>query len=100
MKMKYYGLSEQRIKGVIRRPKRIEEGIVENTIAVMKPAGSRKNPTEIWVMYQLKKKKSEIGGKKIENKKIKIISAWRYPGTSPKNNPIPEEILEEIKNII
>ncbi|MDO8529335.1 MAG: hypothetical protein Q7S18_01565 [bacterium] len=32
--------------------------------------------------------------------KLKIISAWRYPGMSPKNNPIPEEILREIKNSV
>ena len=30
--------------------------------------------------------------------KIKIISAWKYPGISPKGKsiPIPEEILEEL----
>lgn len=28
--------------------------------------------------------------------RVKIISAWRYPGVSPKNNPIPEEILNEL----
>jgi hypothetical protein len=31
--------------------------------------------------------------------RVKIISAWRYPGISPKNNPIPEEILDEINNM-
>lgn len=33
-------------------------------------------------------------------RRLRIISAWRYPGISPKNNPIPEEILGEIKGII
>jgi hypothetical protein len=31
------------------------------------------------------------------NRKIRIISAWRYPGVSPKNNPVPKDILEEIQ---
>jgi len=34
-KMKYYGLSAQKILGVIRSSKRKEDGIVKNTIAVM-----------------------------------------------------------------
>ena len=33
------------------------------------------------------------------NQQIRIISAWVYPGISPKNNPIPEDILREIKEI-
>jgi len=36
---------------------------------------------------------------KFNNYKINIISAWRYPGVSPKRNPIPEEILNEIRSI-
>jgi hypothetical protein len=157
-KMHYYGLSEQKVLGVIRNPKRIETGIVENTVAVMLPVGSiKKGPVkpkwgrpvfgnafnddeiseekkkeeswnqEIWVMYQIKNSKSQAvivpseehfpkqGKEKdkntiIENLKFKIknhtksklciISAWRYPGVSPKNNPIPEEILREISEII
>jgi hypothetical protein len=108
MKMKYYGLSQQRIKRVIKNPERIEEGIVEKTIACMQTAGTSKHPHEIWTMYQLsqpkvKSLKSESSAdklKKLEAKKLTIISAWRYPGKSPKNNPIPEEILNEIKNLI
>jgi hypothetical protein len=30
----------------------------------------------------------------------KIISAWRYPGVSPKRNAIPEEIMDEVKDLI
>ena len=121
MKLKYYGLSQQRITRVIKSPQRIEEGIVENTIAVMQPASTRRADyssmrggppsmntkdgkkawtSEIWAMYQLK----GIGRAKQENKdnllnkqkQFKIISVWRYPGVSPKRNPIPQEILEEL----
>lgn len=113
-KMKFYGLSEQKVLGVIKRPKRKEEGIVKNTIAVMQPVsvkmdakGNLSWKTEIWAMYQTRKaRKSKVASlKSKENLKmdffqkllnpdrIKIISAWRYPGVSPKNNPIPEEIL-------
>lgn len=150
-KMHYYGLSEQKVLGVIRSPKRIETGIVENTVAVMLPVGNIKKGIqkpkwgrpvfmssqgeegsvenkdeeswnqEIWVMYQLKSqnvkretqnvgsekeiskfknsKMQELQNKINSDKKITIISAWRYPGVSPKNNPIPEEILREIEEI-
>lgn len=93
-KMKQYGLSQQRVRRIIRSPKRTEEGIVKNTIAVMQPVslkmkeGKESWKQEIWAMYQLGNKKSKA--------KYKIISAWRYPGISPKNNPVPKEILEEL----
>ena len=35
----------------------------------------------------------------LKAKSFKIISAWRYPGISPKRNPIPDEILEELRAI-
>lgn len=81
--------------------------------------------SEIWVMYQLRDKKEkrdnniddkEIGNQKdivdfdaawekLEsklnlNKKIRVISAWRYPGVTDKNDPIPAEIMREIEDII
>jgi hypothetical protein len=126
-KMKFYGLSPQRVLRVIRAPQRTEEGIVEKTIAVMQPASrrrvsaSRGGPAreiwsqEIWAMYQLRGSgaisKSQFPiSKKIpnpkfqklqtKNYKLKIISAWRYPGMSSRNNPIPEEILTEIKDVL
>ena len=86
-KMRYYGLSSQRIKRIIRHPARIEEAIVSNMIGVMQPAG-RKKYSEIWAMYQIVKSK------------FRIITAWRYPGKSSGRNPIPDEILEEIRSII
>ena len=102
-KMRYYRLSEQRIKRVLRNPLRVEEGVAPRTIAVMQPAGSKKHPYEIWVMYQLRQSrrnsKSEIRNSKQKGKEMKIISAWRYPGKSPKRNPIPEEILQEIQDL-
>lgn len=93
-KMAFYGLSEQRVKRVISHPDRIEEGIAPNTIACMQAAGSKKRRQEIWTMYQ---KKSKV---KSQRPKAIIISAWRYPGKSPKKNPIPQEILEEIKGFL
>lgn len=118
-KMKFYGLSEQKVLGIIRRPKRKEEGIVKNTIAVMQPVSPKLDKdgktvwkTEIWAMYQTRKAgnaKSKIANPKqvldpkfqnlqnlLNPPKKKIISAWRYPGVSPEKNPIPEEILREI----
>lgn len=145
-KMHFYGLSEQKVLGVIRAPKRIETSIVENVVAVMIPVGNIKigpqkpkwgRPVfgnahsaeeiseekkkeeawnqEIWVMYQTKSQEKKfkdktLGEKKDEkiaklqkqinsSKQITIISAWRYPGVSPKNNPIPEDVLREIEEI-
>ena len=145
-KMHFYGLSQQKVLGVIRAPKRIETSIVENVVAVMIPVGNitkgiakpkwgrpvftnsqiseneeekKKEESwnqEIWVMYQTKSQEKKfkdktLGEKKDEkiaklqrqinaSKQLTIISAWRYPGVSPKNNPIPEEILREIEEII
>lgn len=112
-KMAFYGLSPDRVKRVMRNPKRVEEGIAENTIAVMQLGTNLKKPSEVWVMYQLKtnnqKPTTQSPGKLpvsrnkslVNNnfsKKI-IISAWRYPGTSPegKKIPVPAEILEELQ---
>ena len=32
--------------------------------------------------------------------KIKIITAWRYPGKSPERDPVPQEVLREIRKIL
>lgn len=89
-KMRYYGLSEARLKRVLNNPKRKELGIAEGTVAIMQSMGSKKHPTEIWLMYQNLKKG-----------KIRIITAWRYPGKSPIRGPIPIplDILEELGEI-
>lgn len=121
-KMQYYGISQQRVLRVIRAPQRIETGIVENTIAAMQPSsmktdkeGKRTWGQEIWVMYQIKNKKpktkdqkkdpknrklQEIRDRLNSDKSIRIISAWKYPGVTSENDPIPEEILREIAEII
>ncbi len=74
-KMKFYNLSEKRLKKLLLYPERQELGIAPGTIAVMQTVGSKKRPTEIWLMYQ------NVKGKK------KIITAWRYPGKSPIGQP-------------
>lgn len=107
--MQYYGISESRIKRIIRYPRRIEEGVADNTIAVMQPADSKRYQ-EIWVMYTLTKNKET----KIENNeeevafktwrpndsKIRIITAWKYPGKSPERDPVPAEIIQEIQTLL
>lgn len=119
--MKYYQLSKQKVLGILRRPDRIEKGIAgRGTIAVMQAVspkivdGKKVWKQEIWMMYEKKRatrKKIQktvdgvVGGNTpIQNlrdrlsqtQQIRIISAWRYPGVSPKNNPIPESIFREI----
>ena len=90
-KMRFYKLSEQRVRRVINSPKRTEEGIAPNTVAMMQPASYKSNKShktywtqEIWIMAQK------------TNKKLKIISAWRYPGMTKQGEPLPEEILKEL----
>lgn len=90
-KMRYYRLTEPRVRRIIRHPTRIEEGIFENAIACMQPAGG-KNYAEIWTLYVLAGDRG--------TKKIKVITAWRYPGKSPARDPIPAEVLREIKSIL
>lgn len=93
--MRFYNLSENRLKRVLRNPNRKEDGIAPETLAVMQRTGTKKHPTEIWVMYQIIKSK-------VKGQKLKVISAWRYPAISPvgKEIPIPKDILEELNKII
>jgi molecular chaperone DnaK (HSP70) len=115
-KMQQYNLSEQRVTRIIRAPKRTEEGIAEKTIAVMQPGGTVKRDAkgketwtqEIWVMFvrqSAKNSQQKTEDTRDNNPRfllpahcsLKIISAWRYPGMSPKRNPIPDEILRELE---
>jgi hypothetical protein len=92
-KMRQYQLSESRLKRVLRQPERKEIGIAPGTTAVMQTCGSKKHPKEIWLMYQTTTQSS-----KQKTQKLKIISAWRYPGISPQGQPltIPEDIVQEL----
>jgi hypothetical protein len=85
--MRFYKLSEQRILRILNSPSRVEEGIAPNTIAMMQSAGSVKHPHEIWTMIQETKVRR------------KIISAWKYPGKTKPGDPLPEEILRELKMV-
>jgi hypothetical protein len=106
-KMRQYGLSEQRVKRVIKNPKRKEEGVAKDTVAVMQPISSKTIKgkevwkQEVWVMFQNKVKSKNLSSALSLKRRggIRIISAWRYPGVSPEKNPIPEEILRELGNI-
>jgi len=97
-KMRQYNLSESRLKGVLRKPDRKELGIAPRTIGIMQITGTKKHPTEIWLMYQRVNSKSQAPNSKRKGEMIKIISAWRYPARSPIGElpPIPEDILWEI----
>lgn len=92
--MRFYGISEGRVRRIIRFPKRIEEGVADNTIAVMQPAGTKRYQ-ELWVMYKAQKPRA-----KGEKPKIKIITAWRYPGKAPERDPVPREVLEEVRKLL
>ena len=86
-KMRQYGFSEAQLRRLLKNYDRRELGIAPETIAVSCRTGTKKHPTEAWLMYQ------NVG------KQIKIITAWRYPAISPKRDriPIPDEIIRELK---
>ena len=86
-KMRWYRLTEARVKRIIRHPARVEEGVIGGAIACMQPTDG-KNYSEIWVMYAVKEKQ------------IIVITAWRYPGKSPERDPVPQKVLGEVRSII
>lgn len=83
-KLREHALSVSRILRAIHSPDRIESGLAENTIAVIKKAGSVKHPFEIWVMF------SDKTGERT------IISAWRYPGVTKPGEALPEGLINRI----
>lgn len=91
-KMRQYRFSEKRVLRILRKPDRKEEGIAEGTIANMQITGTKKHPTEAWMMYFVLKRP----------KGIKIISAWRYPGRTPEGMrpAIPEDTIRELNKLI
>jgi len=103
IKMRQYGLSKVKLINLIHKPERKEQGIVLGTTAVMRTNPVRnydykrlisnkaskvykKAPGEIWLMY-----------KDIKSER-RIISCWRYPGTTKPGEqiPIPADIRSEI----
>ena len=111
IKMRQYGLSKQKLLGIIYKPERKEKGIAPGTLAVMKTnkvffktkkisvAGAwqapKRAPGEIWIMFRDTRPSS-----KLEPATRKIISAWRYPGISKPGEeiPIPDDIRQELEN--
>jgi len=96
-KMRQYRFSQKRVLRILRKPDRKEEGIVPGTIAAMQIAGTKKHPTEVWMMYQTIKSKV-----KSQKSKVRVISAWRYPGRTPIDQRpiIPEDTLGELEKIL
>jgi hypothetical protein len=98
-KLRQYGLSENRVKRVIKSPVRVEKGIAEDTIAFMQPSsykrvnGDRTWSQEIWTM--VRHVPYYVDGKKVM--KTKVISAWRYPGKTRPGEQLPSEIFAEIE---
>lgn len=88
-KMRFYRLSSSRVKRVIRHPARVEQGVLEGAVAVMSPAES-KTYSEIWVMYLPSENKEQL----------RIITAWRYPGKSPERDPVPDNVLKEVRKVL
>ena len=57
-----------------------------------------KNPlSALNTKYPLRPNSSEASQIPNTANQIRIISAWRYPGVSPKRHQIPEEILRELE---
>lgn len=98
-KMIFYRLSESGVKRVLYHPDRVEEGIAPETVASMKKAGSQKHPYEIWIMYQkIRLAGREKKGLLVNSSRMRIISAWRYPGQSSpgKKIEIPDDVYQDL----
>ncbi len=107
-KMVFYGISESKIRRVVKSPKRVEEGIAPDTTAVMQRNDRGAKREEIWVMYQTKNKRRTMNNQKSEkpigstlvasgSQKL-MISAWRYPGITKSGTPIPipDDVLADL----
>jgi hypothetical protein len=110
-KMAYYRISPSRVRRIIKSPIRIEEGIAPNTVAFMQPVsykmknGVRSWNQEYWVMA-VTGKPVKIKSKTLRmvvqtsGSKVKIISAWRYPGKTRPGASLPDEILSEVNEAL
>lgn len=93
-KMRFYGLTPSRVLRVVNAPERTEEGVAPGTIAGMQTAGTKTKPWEIWAMWRTDKPATKLAvARKV------IITAWRYPGTSPVRGavPIPAGVVAELE---
>ena len=102
-KMMFYGLSESKIRRILKSPKRREEGIAPRTMAAMQRNDRAKKKEEIWVMYQTKRKEKNTPGRKLGlAPQVRLISAWRYPGISKAGDaiPIPDHILADLAEVL
>ena len=119
-KMMHYRLTPARVMRIVRAPERLEAGVAQGCVAGMHKSGSKQKPTEIWAMWREEKSETRISksenARKAHNgnhsdfgfrnsdlpgesgRKV-IITAWRYPGTSPVRDavPIPDDVLSELR---
>lgn len=95
----FYGISEQKLKTILKTPDRKEEGIAEGTLAVMKRNDTPKRKQEMWLMYAVGSGMPASKKLKGESSKRVMISTWRYPGKSQpgKQLPISDALMAEIK---
>lgn len=76
-------------------PKRVEEGVAPNTLAMMQPPSVKTSggkitwTQEIWVMTQ------DFSGAKGKRSSVKVISAWRYPGVSKPRSEVLKELMKK-----
>ena len=93
-KMRFYGLTSSRVLRVINAPERVEEGVAPGTLAGLQTAGTPKKPWEVWVMWRDDGRATTLAGPR----KV-VITAWRYPGTSPVRGsvPIPAGVVAELE---
>lgn len=85
-KMRFYGIAEGRVKRIVRFPTRTEISVLDEAVAAMQPAGTKRYQ-ELWVMYRT------------QASQILIITVWRYPGKSPERDPVPEAIIREAQKV-
>ena len=93
-KMKHYHITPGRVKRIIRAPERVEESVVPDTVAAMQPAGTKRYQ-ELWTMYKVEEREDRKKGNR-----LKIITAWRYPGKSPERDPIPDDVIREVRELL
>ncbi len=99
-KMRYYKLSESRVKSILRNPERTEEGIAENTVAMMQTNKTSNKPYEVWVMVSRSNVLGRTGKGQLslaEQANVRIVSAWKYPGQTKPGEPLPKAILKEFR---